>query len=204
VVALILAVAYADPGANQHTATRVTHPATTTPTNTTPTTGPATTSATSTTNATTQPPPATPQQAIANARAAIYQAQTNGQLDPGAANDLNHRLDDITQALTTNTQDAAHKLADLLHHLSDLASHGGQLSNAALAQITTPLNQLATLLPAQPAPGPPAHDNGNTARNKTAEPAKRTSRRAHILWTSLIGSTKAFSSQRSLLCLYGR
>ena len=32
---------------------------------------------------------------IANARAAISQAQTSVQLDPGAANDLNHRLDDM-------------------------------------------------------------------------------------------------------------
>ena len=160
VVALILAVAYADSGAN-HTAAGTTHPVTTAPTNTTPTTAGTTTSATSTNRATTQPPPATPQQAIANARSAISQAQTNGQLDPGAANDLNHRLDDITQALTTNPQDAAHKLADLLHHLSDLASHGGQLSSTGLSQISTPLNQLATLLPAQTAPpSPPAHDKG--------------------------------------------
>jgi serine/threonine protein kinase len=161
VLALILAVAYADSGANPHTAARTTHPATTTPTNTTPTTAGTTTSATSSTSATTQPPPATPQQAIANARVAIYQAQTSGQLDPGAANDLNHRLDDITQALANNTQDAAHKLADLLHHLSDLANHGGQLTGAGLSQISTPLNQLATLLPARTAPpSPPAHGKG--------------------------------------------
>jgi hypothetical protein len=151
-LALILAVALAHSDHGRHTAGATTHPATTT--------APTTTGATSTATTATPPPP-TPQQAIASARTAIVQAQTSGQLDPGAANDLNHRLDDITQALVDNPNDAAHKLADLLNHLSDLAGHGGQLSSTGLAQITAPLDQLATLLPAQTAPpGPPGHDKG--------------------------------------------
>jgi eukaryotic-like serine/threonine-protein kinase len=154
-LALILTVALADTDAGDHAAAR-TQPTTTTPTNTASTTAATTNTATSRASATTQPP-ATPQQAIANARAAISQAQTSGQLDPGAANDLNHRLDDITQSLANNSQDAAPKLTDLLNHLNDLAN-SSQLSNVALAQISTPLNQLATLLPATtPGPGPPAH-----------------------------------------------
>jgi len=158
-LALILAVALADSDNGHHAAAATTQPTATTPTNTTPmTAATTTTSATSTASTTTQPPPATPQQAIANARAAISQAQTNGQLDPAAANDLNHRLDDITQALANNSQDAAHKLTDLLNHLTDLAN-SSQLSNAGLTQISTPLNQLAALLPTT-TPGPPGHSRG--------------------------------------------
>jgi hypothetical protein len=162
-LALILAVALADSGARHHTAGATTHSTSTSPTNTTPTAATTTTSATSTASTTSggQQTPATPQQAIANARAAIYQAQTSGQLDPGAANDLNHRLDNIAQALgNNNSQDAAHRLTDLLQHLTDLATHGGALNSAGLAQISTPLNQLAALLPntAEP-PSAPAHGN---------------------------------------------
>ena len=157
-LALILAVALADSDNAHHAAAATTHPtATRQPTRTTPSTVASTTRATTTVTTTaTQPPPATPQQAIANARAAITRAQTNGQLDPGAANDLNHRLDDITQALASNSQDASHKLTDLLNHLADLAN-SSRLSNAALTQISTPLNQLAALLPTTS--GPPGHSS---------------------------------------------
>lgn len=144
-LALILLVWWLAPESARPTGA-TTHFTSTSPTNTTPTTTTATT-------------PATPLQEIANARAAIYQAQTSGQLDPGDANDLNHRLDDIAQSVgNNNSQDAADELADLLLDLGDLATYGGQLSSAGLAQISTPLNQLAALLPspARP-PGPPVH-----------------------------------------------
>jgi serine/threonine-protein kinase len=103
----------------------------------------------------------TPAQAIAAARTTIAAAQTNGQLDPSAATDLNHHLDDIAQALQhPNPNDAAHKVSDLLHHLDDLA-HAGQLTNTGLTQISTPLNQLATLLPATPGKGEKGQGNDN-------------------------------------------
>jgi serine/threonine-protein kinase len=154
-LALILGFAFTDSGTGHHATGVTTRPAGTTPT--TATTA-ATTTATTTT--TSQPPSATPQQAIANARAAIYQAQTSGQLDPGAANDLNHRLDDIAQSLANNSQDGAQKLADLLQHLGDLTNHEGQLTSTGLAEISTPLYQLAALLPSIPAApgGPPGQD----------------------------------------------
>ena len=101
--------------------------------------------------------PQTPGQAIVAARTAIAAAQTNGQLDPPAATDLNHHLDDIAQALQhPNPKDAGHKVDDLLHHLDDLVK-AGQLTNAGLTRISRPLDQLATLVPATP--GPPGHGN---------------------------------------------
>ena len=124
-------------------------------TTTTPptTTAPATTAPVTTATATTPAAPATPEQAIADVRSAIVAAQAQGSLDPAAAADLNHRIDDIANALQhPNPQDAAHKTSDLLHHLADLVD-GGQLTTAGLTQISTPLNQLAALLPAVPAPG---------------------------------------------------
>jgi hypothetical protein len=152
----ILAVALTGSGA-KHGArggtTNTTH-RTTAPSTTTPTTTTAATTTAATTTAPPPPPPPTPQQLIASTRAAVIQAQTSGQLDPGAAKDLDHRIDDIEKALgKDNAQDAAHKVADTLHHLDDLAGHGGQLTPAGLAQISAPLNQLAALLPSTPPPG---------------------------------------------------
>jgi eukaryotic-like serine/threonine-protein kinase len=154
---LILAFVLADSGGGHHAAGTITHPPTTTPPSTAPAVpaAPTTTTAPTTAAATeTQPAPPTPEQAIAAARAAIDQAQAGGQLDPGAADDLDHRLDDIAQSLARgNDQDAANKLADLLHHLGDLAGHDAQATSAGLAQITAPLDQLAALLPAPPTHG---------------------------------------------------
>lgn len=148
-LAVILAVAFAGSGADHHS----TAATTTQHTPGTPTTTAAPTSATPTGI---QPQPTTPQQALANARAAITHAQDNGQLDPAAAQDLDNRLDDIARSLATNnSQDAVHNLADLLDHLSGL-ENGGQLGSAGLAQISTPLEQLAALLPT---PEPPGHRN---------------------------------------------
>jgi serine/threonine-protein kinase len=121
------------------------------------TTTPPTTATTPTTTPTIPAAPQTPAQAIVAARTAIAAAQTNGQLDPSAATDLNHHLDDIAQALQhPNPKDAGHKVDDLLHHLDDLAK-AGQLTNAGLTRISRPLDQLATLVPATP--GPPGHGN---------------------------------------------
>jgi serine/threonine-protein kinase len=122
-------------------------------TTTPPTTTAPVTTTTTTTTATTPAAPATPEQAIADIRSAIIAAQAQGALDPAAAADLNHRIDDIANALQhPNPEDAVHKTSDLLHHLADLVN-GGQLTTAGLTQISTPLNQLAALLPAVPAPG---------------------------------------------------
>ena len=116
------------------------------------TTAPATTAPATTTTATTPAAPATPAQAIADVRTAIVVAQAQGSLDPAAGADLNHQIDDIANALQRpNPRDAAHKTSDLLHHLADLVN-GGQLTTAGLTQISTPLNQLAALLPAVPEP----------------------------------------------------
>ena len=158
VLALILAFALGDSGAGSRTAATTTRSTstssaatTTAATTTTPTTTP------TTTGVTTSPAPATPQQAVAAAVAAITQAVSSGQLGPGAANDLNHRLDAIVKSLGNKSQDSAHKLADLLNHLGDLTAHG-QLGSAGLAQISAPLNQLAALLPSTaPAPGASGH-----------------------------------------------
>jgi eukaryotic-like serine/threonine-protein kinase len=130
-------------GGSKPTATppsTTTAPATTAPTTTAPTTTAATTTAS----------PTTPDAAIAAVRAAIALAAASGQLDPGALDDLNHRLDDIAQL----PLDAANKLADLMNHLSDLAQNG-QLTAAGYSAISAPLQQLAALLP----PVAP-HDHG--------------------------------------------
>jgi len=105
----------------------------------------------------------TPAQAITAARVAVTRAQSSGQLDPAAADDLNHQLDDISQALQhPNPEDAANKVSDLLHHLDDLVK-AGQLTATGRSRISAPLNRAAALLPAthsQP-PGQAGKDNGH-------------------------------------------
>jgi serine/threonine protein kinase len=130
-------------------ATTQTAPATTTaPTTTAP--PPATTTAPP---PTTTAAPSTPDQALANVRAAVAQAVASGQLDPSASEDLNHRLDDIAQALQAGSPDAAQKLSDFEQHLADLVQQG-QLTSSGLSAITPALDQLAALLP------PPPHEHG--------------------------------------------
>jgi hypothetical protein len=119
----------------------------------------ATTSSTVSTATTTPPPPAptTPLQAIAALRAAILSAMNSGTLDPAAAQDLNNRLDDLTQTLAQPSKShhgpkpqpnpAAQKVADLAQHVSDLAQNG-QLSPAGLQQLGGPLAVLQRLIPA--------------------------------------------------------
>ena len=90
----------------------------------------------------------TPAQAIAAARVAVTRALTSGQLDRAAAEDLNHRLDDISQALQhPNPHDAAGKVSDLLRHLADLV-RAGQVTAIGGSRISAPLNRAAALLPA--------------------------------------------------------
>jgi serine/threonine protein kinase len=146
VFALAVILAFALSG-NGHPAAKGTTPPRSTSTSSTTTTATATTVS--------QRQPTTPEQAIAAVRVAIGKAQASGQLDPAAADDLNHRLDDIAQSLGTNSADAAQKTADMLQHLGDLADHGGQISSTAAAQIATPINELAALMPATPAPPAP-------------------------------------------------
>jgi hypothetical protein len=107
-----------------------------------------------------QQPAATPAQAIAEARAAIGNALTNGQLDAATAGDLNEQLDRIAQSLEGgNPQDAAQATVDLRSQLND---PGGQINSAAAAQIAAPLDQLAVLLAAMsPAPVAPVHGHGH-------------------------------------------
>jgi len=101
----------------------------------------------------TPPQPTTPADAIAAVRRAIAAAQSGGQLDPGAANDLEHRLDDISQALThPNPNDTAHKAADLVHQIGNLQQNG-QLTGGTALQ--TAVQRLVALLPT--APAPPGH-----------------------------------------------
>jgi len=119
-----------------------------TPKATPPTTHPATT----TTPATTTAPPAQPttaDQAIALVRAAIAQAAASGQLDPGALDDLNHRVDAVAQD--------PNALNDLQNRLAELTQNG-QLTSAGYAAIEAPLTQLAALLPAVL---PTKHGNGH-------------------------------------------
>ena len=113
-----------------------------------------TTAATTTVYTTTEhgtPPPApptptTPEQALAAVRTAVASAQSQGQLDSKAADDLGHHLDDVGKALDhPNAKDAEHKAADLQRRLDDLVKHG-QLTSAGLARITAPVNRLVALL----------------------------------------------------------
>ena len=149
-------------GSGNTVATTSNAAASTAPATTTAPTTATTTPPTTTTAPTIPAAPQTPEQAIVAVRTAIAAAQTNGQLDPSAATDLNHHLDDIAQALQhPNPKDAGHKVDDLLHHLDDLAN-AGQLTTTGLTQISRPLNQLATLLPAPPAlPGKGDKGQGN-------------------------------------------
>jgi serine/threonine-protein kinase len=104
---------------------------------------------------------ATPAEAIADARSAIFRAESAGLLDPDAGGDLDRRLDDIAQSLSTgNTQDASQKASDLLRRLGDLEKNG-ELTGTAPTRIERPLERLAALLPstapAPPTPSPPGH-----------------------------------------------
>ncbi|HSX22217.1 MAG TPA: serine/threonine-protein kinase [Gaiellaceae bacterium] len=123
--------------------TTTTAPTTTTPTTTAPTTTAATTTA----------PPTTTDQAIALVRTAITQAAAAGQLDSGALDDLNHRLDNLAQD--------PNQLNDLQNRLADLTQNG-QLTSDGYTAIETPLTQLAALLPAVlPKHGKGHSKNGN-------------------------------------------
>ena len=102
-----------------------------------PTTQPATTTAPTTTA--TPPAPATPDQALAALRTAIAQAVSAGQLDTGAADDLNQRLDNIAQD--------PNAINDFQQRLNDLVQNG-QLTSAGYTAISAPLAQLTALLPA--------------------------------------------------------
>jgi serine/threonine protein kinase len=151
--AAVVAIVLATSGTSPKAAATTTVPPKTTKA---PTTAPSTT-------ATTQPPPATPAQAIADARAAILTAQTNGQLNTSAADELGRRLDDISQALVKpDANDASHKVDDLRQALAGLVDDE-QLSSAGLAAISAPLDRLAALLPVvpTPAPKPPGKKHGH-------------------------------------------
>ena len=109
-----------------------------------------------------QYPDGSPEEALAAARAAILGAETNGQIDPGAAGDLDRRLEEIARALgKPNSQSAAHKVDDLRRRLDDLV-RGEQLSSAGLASISAPLDRLAALLPESPGHGH-GHKHGDNS-----------------------------------------
>ena len=103
--------------------------------------------------------PQNPEQAIAAERTAIAAAQRQGQLDPSAAADLDHHLDEISRALQhPNPHQATHKVSDLRRRLDDLV-HAGRLTSASLTRISSPLDQLAALLASTY--GPPSEGNGD-------------------------------------------
>ena len=122
-------------------------------------------------------PPATPSESIAHARAAIIQAETTGQLDPGAGGDLVNRLDEIARSLSAGaSQDAAHKIGDLAHQFGDLV-RAGRLGGGALSGIAAPIERLAALVPILP------------PKRRHPTRALRTPR-AHMATTASTGATK--------------
>ena len=146
VLAAVLALALGSSSGKHPATTQAAPPPTTTAAAATTTTPPPTTTTTTS--------PTTPEQALASLRTAVAQAAASGQLDPSAADDLNHRLDDVARAIQEgNPDDAAQKLVDFQQRLADLVQ-GGQLTTTGLSQIGVPLAQLAALLPA------PAHGKG--------------------------------------------
>jgi serine/threonine-protein kinase len=123
---------------------------------------PTTTAAASppTTTAAAAPPPA-PADPVAAALSAISTAVAAGQLDPGAAADLEHHLTDVGHG-----RDAAKKLDDLSRRLDHLVRKG-QLSPAAYDQISAAINELASQAPgANDSPQQPQGQNsGNDESN---------------------------------------
>jgi hypothetical protein len=120
--------------------------------------------------------PTTPNQALAGVRDAIRHAQARGEIDAGAAQDLDSRLDQIQQALAAgSTSQASTDVGDLIHHLNDLAN-GGPVTIAGLTSIGAALNQLDALIPAS-ATSPPA--TTSSAAPPAPLPASHASRPAH-------------------------
>jgi eukaryotic-like serine/threonine-protein kinase len=124
---------------NDHAAAPATHATTTAASATT--TAPAATTAPTTPTTTAPAAPQTPAQSIAAAGSAISQAQAQGRLDPKAAADLQHHLDDITKGL--GKPDTSHKVGDFLKKLDDLARKG-QVTSSAAAAIAASLSPLAS------------------------------------------------------------
>ena len=110
-----------------------------------------TTTATVTTTTATQPLPASQSALVGALNAAIASAAGAGRLDPGTANDLEHRMSDLENTLATNPTNAPQKIDDLLHDVDDLATQG-KLDAATFTRIAGPLNRLAALLIAQTPP----------------------------------------------------
>jgi tRNA A-37 threonylcarbamoyl transferase component Bud32 len=89
----------------------------------------------------------TPAAALDAARLAIVRAENSGQIEPGAAADLQNRLNDIWVKIGQgNLSDAGHKAADLLQRVADL-SRNGQISARGVTMLQWPLAHLARLLP---------------------------------------------------------
>lgn len=114
-----------------------------------------------TTAAVTPTPPATPEQAIGAVRDAIVSALGSGDIDPHAAADLQHRVDDIARSGGGGDEgngqgngkghghdhghDAAKKVDDLESRLNDLVEQG-RLTSTGLAEIAPAVGNLAATL----------------------------------------------------------
>src|SRR5262249_38344848 len=91
--------------------------------------------------------PLTPRSAIANFSQAVQRAQAAGALDPPAAQDLLHRMDDLLKKIgDEHSEDAGHKVADLVHRIGDLRK-SGQLSPAGWRLLRGPLADLEREIP---------------------------------------------------------
>jgi hypothetical protein len=89
----------------------------------------------------------TPAAAVNAARLAIVRAENSGQIEPGAATDLQNRLNDIWVKISQgNLPDAGHKAADLLQRVADL-SRNGQIRPRGVTMLQWPLAHLVRLLP---------------------------------------------------------
>jgi hypothetical protein len=91
--------------------------------------------------------PSTATASVDGVRGVLQQLVTAGQIDPGAADDLNHRLDDIDKALADgNTDEAQHKIREMKNDLGKLVDDD-KLSQPGNVALTTALDALAASLP---------------------------------------------------------
>jgi serine/threonine-protein kinase len=138
----LVALTSGDGGAPKHTG-RARQSPTPTPTTTTRSPTPSPTP----TPARTRPPLSTPAAAVAAFRTALARAAAAGAIDDKGAEDLTHRLDDLSKTLAdpAKAKDLAHKVDDLAKHVDDLASKG-QLTAEGRRLLDRPLAALQRLV----------------------------------------------------------
>jgi serine/threonine-protein kinase len=126
------------------------------PASTPATTAPAPTAAPPSTTAPTSPTPSPSAAAdqVTALRVAVQQLAQTGQLDPHAAQDLGHQLDDLTRTLTRGqAHDTLGRIAALQTKLTQLRNDN-KITPDGYTTLTASLNQLAGSLP------PPTAGNG--------------------------------------------